>query len=180
MENTLRQIHPLEVPRDEKVAYYNKQVKEKIKIVNGEEHIEVRVRRTFGGNVVNFQGTTSANTADYSLMKTLWCAVLSDVKHKDPNTKCVNLDMTDYYLFATLENPGYMAVPISEIPPEIVKEYGLDKYASKGKVYFIVYMSMYGHPAAGRLANKLFWKTIEPAGYFEDPNVPCLIQSKTN
>jgi hypothetical protein len=151
-----------------------------VKIINGEEHIEARVRGTFGGNVVNFQGATSTNTADYPLMKTLWCGVLSDVKHKDPNTKCVNLDMTDYYLYAPLEDPGYMAVPINEIPPEIVKAYGLEKYASKGKVYFIVYMSMYGHPAAGLLANRLFWKTIEPAGYYEDPNVPCLIQSKTN
>jgi len=41
-------------------------------------------------------------------------------------------------------------------------------------------MSMYGHPAAGLQVNKLFWKTIEPAGYYEDPDVSCLIQSKTN
>ena len=93
-------------------------------------------------------------------MKCLWSAVLSDVKHRDPSTRCVNLDMTDYYLYASLEEPGYMAVPMNDISPEIVTAYDLAKYASKGKLYFRVQMSMNGHPAAGLLANKLFWKTI--------------------
>ena len=47
------------------------------------------------------------------------------------------------------------------------------------KVYFKVILSMYGHPVSGRLLNKLFFKTIESAGYYEDPIIPAIIKHKT-
>ena len=52
---------------------------------------------------------------------------------------------------------------LSDIPAVIVEEYGLAKYAIQGYINFEVVMSMYGHSASGRLANKLLMKTIEQA-----------------
>lgn len=78
-----------------------------------------------------------------------------------------------------MEKPGYMRVPLKDIPIDIVDQYGLAKFAIAGLVHFKVMMSMYGHQAAGHLANKLLIKTIEPEGYYEDPIVPCLIKHKS-
>jgi hypothetical protein len=105
--------------------------------------------------------------------------VLHDVKFVDSETRFINLDMVDYYLFSPMEDPAYMRLKLSDIPPIIVEQYGLAKFAINGSINFEVVMSMYGHPAAGRLANKLLMKTIEPEGYYEDRLVPCLIKHKT-
>jgi hypothetical protein len=179
LENTLRPVHHHQVPKSEKIAYYNKQVKEKLKVIDGQEFIEARVRGTLGGNVLDYKGPTSTNTADYTLVKILWSAVLHDIKHVDPETFFVNLDMVDFYLGAPMEIVSYMMVPLKDIPAAIVEAYGLSKWAIHGKVHFKILMSLYGHPAAGYLANRLLVKTILPDGYYEDPNIPCLFKHET-
>jgi hypothetical protein len=78
-----------------------------------------------------------------------------------------------------MEKPAYIRHKLSDIPAVIVEQYGLAKYAIQGFINFEVVMSMYGHPASGRLANKLLMKTIETEGYYEDQLVPCLIKHKT-
>jgi hypothetical protein len=179
MENTLRPIYSSEIPKGEKVAYYNQQVKEKEVIIDGQRYVDARVRGTLGGDRLDYQGATSANTADYTLFKTLISATLHDVKYVDPNTRFISIDAVDYYLYSPMEEPAYMMVPIADIPEEIVDAYNLKKRAHNGKAYFKVLMSMYGHPAAGRLANKLLFKTIGHAGYYEDPIIPALIKHET-
>ena len=181
LENTLIPIYANNIPLSERnnVAYYNEQIKEKLKVVDGEEFVEARVRGTLGGNVITFDGPTSANTAEYPMINMILSAVLHDVKFVDPETRFINLDMVDYYLFSPMEKTAYMRHKLSDIPAVIVEEYGLAKYAIQGYINFEVVMSMYGHPASGRLANKLLMKTIEPEGYYEDRLVPCLIKHKT-
>jgi len=61
-------LHPIwssEIPQGTKVAYYNQQVKEKEVLVDGISYVDARVRGTIGGDKLNFEGATSANTADY-------------------------------------------------------------------------------------------------------------------
>jgi hypothetical protein len=139
-ENTLRPIYSSEIPKGEKVSYYNQQVKEKETIINGIRYIVARVRGTLGGDKLEFQGVTSANTADYTLFKTLISATLHDVKFVDPATRFVTIDAVDYYLFSPMEEPAYMMVPIKDIPMEIVNAYNLTKRAKHGKVYFKILM----------------------------------------
>ena len=179
LENTLRPIWSSEIPAGTKVAYYNQQVKEKEVLVGTNKFIDARVRGTLGGNILDFQGATSANTADYVIFKDIISGTLHDVKFVDPKTRFINIDMVDFYLFSPMEEPAYMMVPIKDIPISIVNAYDLTKRAKHGKVYFKVLMSMYGHPVSGRLSNKLLFKTIEPAGYYEDPIVPAIIKHKT-
>ena len=179
LENTLRPVYHNQIPKSEKIAYYNKQVKEKLKVIDGKEFIEARVRGTLGGNVLDYKGPTSTNTADYTLVKILWSGVLHDIKHVDPNTFFCNLDMVDFYLGAPMEIISHMMIPLRDIPIAIVTAYDLTRWAINGKVYFKVLMSIYGHPAAGYLANRLLVKTILPDGYYEDPNIPCLFKHET-
>ena len=179
LENTLRPVYFNEIPKGTKVAYYNKQIKEKVKTIDGKEFIEARVRGTLGGNVLDYKGATSANTAEYPLIMTILAAVLHDVKFVDPNTRFVTLDMVDYYLYSPMEILSFMMVLLKDIPIEIVEAYDLKKRAIHGKIYFKVLMSMYGHPAAGHLAQRLFMKTIKPAGYYEDAIISCLIKHDT-
>jgi len=176
LENTLHPIFSSEIPQGTKVAYYNQQVKEKEVIVDGISYVDARVRGTIGGDKLNFEGATSANTADYVIFKNLISATLHDVKYVDPNTRFINTDMVDFYLASPMEESAYMMVPLKDIPMSIFNDYDLTKRAKHGKVYFKVLLTMYGHPASGRLSNKLFFKTIESAGYYEDPIVPAIIR----
>ena len=75
--------------------------------------------------------------------------------------------MVDFYLASPMEEAAYMMVLLKDIPIGIDNDYDLSKRAKHGKVYFKVLLTMYGHPAYGRLSNKLFFKTIESAGYYD-------------
>ena len=174
---TLVPIFYNQIPHSERgnVAYYNQQVREKVRLKDGEEYIESRVRGTFGGNVYKYTGPVSANTAAYSAVKLIFNSILSDRYIKnDPNIKFVGIDLVDHYLATPLENPAFMKIPIKDVPEEIVIEFDLLRYVYNGYIYFRVMKAIYGHPAAGHLANKLLVSTLKSGGYYEDPYTPCL------
>ena len=176
LENTLHPIWSSEIPQGTKVAYYNQQVKEKEVLIDGVSYVDARVRGTIGGDKLGFEGATTANTADYVIFKNIISATLHDVKYVNPDTRFINTDMVDFYLASPMEEAAYMMVLLKDIPMSIVNDYDLTKRARHGKVYFKVLLTMYGHPASGRLSNKLFFKTIESAGYYEDPIIPAIIR----
>jgi len=179
--DTLLPIFHTQVPNTERgnVAYYNRQVKEKLKVVDDQECIESRVRGTFGGNVYHYDGPVSANTAAYSTVKLVFASVLSDVKNKNSSVRFVGADLVDHYLATPLEQPAYMCVPLSQIPPSTVSEYSLRDFSSSGRVYFKVMKCTYGHPAAGRLSSALLVSTLRKGGYYEDDYTPCLFHHET-
>ena len=179
--DTLLPIFHNQIPNTERgnVAYYNRQVKEKLKFVDDEEWIESRVRGTFGGNVYKYNGPVSANTAAYATVKLVFASVLSDVKNKNSKVRFVGADLVDHYLATPLEQPAYMCVPLSQIPLSIVLEYCLRDFSTNGKVCFKVMKCMYGHPAAGHLSNALLISTLRKGGYYEDEYTPCLFHHES-
>ena len=179
LENTLIPIKRNTIPPNESITYYNKQIKEKLVTIDNKDYIDARVRGTLGGDRSNYEGITSTHTAEYPFIKTLFSAVLHDVKYVDPNTRFVNIDMTDFYLKSPMEEPAYIAVPFKDIPESIINQYNLKQTATNDKAYFKVMMTMYGHPVSGYLSNKHLFKTIEPEGYYEDAKVPCMLKHKT-
>jgi hypothetical protein len=179
LENTLIPIKRNIIPPNESITYYNKQIKEKLVTIDDKNYVDARVRGTLGGDRTNYEGKTSTHTAEYPFIKILFSAVLHDVKHIDPNTRFVNIDMTDFYLKSPMEEPAYIAVPFKDIPDSIIKQYNLKQTATNEKAYFKVMMTMYGHPVSGYLSNKHLFKTIEPEGYYEDAMVPCMLKHKT-
>jgi hypothetical protein len=179
LENTLIPIKRNIIPPNESITYYNKQIKEKLVTIDNTNYIDARVRGTLGGDRTNYEGLTSTHTAEYPFIKTLFSAVLHDVKYVNPDTRFVNIDMTDFYLKSPMEEPAYIAVPFKDIPESIIKQYNLKQTATNEKAYFRVMMTMYGHPVSGYLSNKHLFKTIEPEGYYEDAMVPCMLKHKT-
>ena len=178
---TLLPIYHNQIPDSERrnVAYYNQQIKEKIRIVDDHEFIEARVRGTFGGNVFHYEGPVSTNTAAYPTVKLLFNSILSDNWLKDKNTKFASIDLVDHYLSTPLETPAFMKIPIKHVPPEIIEEYNLKGFVHHDHIYFKVLKAMYGHPAAGRLANALLINTLKTGDYYEDKLTPCLFHHKT-
>jgi hypothetical protein len=175
--DTLVPVFYNQIPDSERgnIAYYNQQVKEKVRIIDGKEFIESRVRGTFGGNVFKFLGPVSANTAAYSSVKLLFNSILSDRRSKrNRNIKFVSIDLVDHYLATPLTTPAYMKIPVKHIPQSIIDKYNLMQFEHRGFFYFRVMKAMYGHPAAGRLANELLVSTLNAGGYTEDPYTPCL------
>jgi len=178
LENTLIPVRLKDIPPNNNITYYNKQIKEKLIVIDGIEYVNARVRGTLGGDKTNYEGPTSTHTAEYPLIKTLFSAVLHDIKYVDPETKFYNIDLVDFYLQSPMETPAYIGVPLKDIPESIVKNYDLIRKSTNDKVYFKVVMTMYGHPVSGLLSNKHLFKTIEEAGYYEDSLVPCMIKHK--
>jgi len=83
-------------------------------------------------------------------------------------------DVKNFYLNTPLDRPEYMRIPLTHIPDEIIKEYGLRELARDGYVYVEINKGMYGLPQAGRLANKLLAKRLATKGYTQAPHTPGL------
>ena len=180
--STARPIHSYTIPAEQRrnVTYYNKRVKEKLKVVENEIYTEYCVRGTFGGDRLTYAGPTSSNTAEYSVVKILLNSVLSDVKYKDVNTRFATMDLVDFYLGTPLAEKGYVKIGRSNIPECIIDEYELKEYFdATGSIYLEISKCMYGHPAAGRLSNEMLKSLLLSQGYYEDPLVSCLFKHET-
>jgi hypothetical protein len=97
------------VPLDRTPAYYNPQLK--IKIKNGV--IERRVRGTIGGDQVHYSGEKAAYTAALETIRILLNAVVSE------DAKFLTADIKDFYLGTPLERYEYMRINLKHIPVDI-------------------------------------------------------------
>jgi hypothetical protein len=111
--STIKPIHnkssiPADRPRD--IAYYNPQVKEKVK--DG-KHIR-RIRGTIGGDHTNFVGAVSARTASLEVIRTLLNSVLAN----DADFLCC--DIADYYLGTPMDRPEFMRIHRRQLSATII------------------------------------------------------------
>ena len=84
-------------------------------------------------------------------------------------------DLSNFYLNTPLKRPKYIRLKLSDIPDEIIKQYGLRDKASKDEyVYMEVTKGMYGLPQAGLLANKFLKNHLNKHGYQQSELVPRL------
>ena len=84
-------------------------------------------------------------------------------------------DLSNFYLNTPLKRPEYIRPKLSDIPDEIIEQYGLrDKASKDGYVYMAVTKGMYGLPQAGLLANQLLEKRLNKHGYRQSKLVPGL------
>ena len=123
-----------------------------------------RVRGAYGGNVTDYAGPRSANTASHAAVKTLLNAIVSD-----PKAKCLTADAKDFYLMTVLDKVEYMWIEPGQIPQRTFEKYGLKnrKTNSKGNYMVRVKRGMYGLPHAGRLAAIKVTALLAKAGYHE-------------
>jgi hypothetical protein len=123
-----------------------------------------RVRGAYGGNVTDYAGPRSANTASHAAVKTLLNAIVSD-----PKAKCLTADAKDFYLMTVLDKYEYMWIEPGQIPQRTFEKYGLKnrKTNSKGNYMVRVKRGMYGLPHAGRMAAIKVTTLLAKAGYRE-------------
>ncbi len=92
------------------------------------DHNQIQI--TAGGNLINNLSKLTTWTVDIRTAKLLWNSVLST-----PGVKYLTLDITNFYLFAPLDQLEYMCIPFALFPPWIVKQYALKDKVLNGHIY---------------------------------------------
>jgi hypothetical protein len=128
-----------------------------------------RIRITAGGNLINYPGELTTQTADITRSKLHWNSVLSTQK-----AKYMCLDLKKFYLSAPLDRYEYMRSPLELFPPWIVAQYDLLTKVHRGHIYLEMRRVVWGLPQARILANKLLRKCLAPHGYYECKQTPGL------
>jgi hypothetical protein len=127
------------------------------------------IRITARGNLINYPGKWTMQTADVTMSKLHWNSVLSTQK-----AKYMCLDLKKIYLSAPLDWYKYMRIPLELSPPWIIAQYNLLTKVHRGHIYLEMRRAVWGLPHAGILANKLLRKRLAPHGYYECKQMPGL------
>ena len=139
--HTMKLRHRHTIPANKKTAYYNPQVRTKIKSGN----LDYRVRGTIGGNRVDYDGDTAAHTASMQLIKILLNSVVSD------GAKFMTADIKDFYLGTPLPSPEYMRIELKDIPEDVIKKYDMRSYAHNNAVVVEINKGIYGLASLHRI-----------------------------
>jgi hypothetical protein len=127
-----------------------------------------------GGNLTNYPGELSTQTADLTTSKLMWNSVFSTA-----DAKYMCLDIKNFYLTAPLDRFEYMKMPILLFPDWNVQQYNLHKHVLNGFIYIEMRRAVWGLPQARILANNLLCKRLLPHGYYECAKMPGLWKHKT-
>ncbi len=127
-----------------------------------------RTRLTTGRDRVNYPGNAGTPTADITLFKILLNSIIST-----KGARCVMVDIKDFYLCMPIKRFEYMRLKITDIPEEIIREYGLQALAtSDGYVYCEIQKGMCGLPQAGIIAQELLEERLAKYGYHQSKIIP--------
>eukprot|EP01036_Dinobryon_divergens_P061935 gene61935-biopygen33936 len=109
-------IHLSQQPFDRRgdTTYYNPKPKEKY---DDDMHKVYRIRGTAGGDRINYDGPTKANTAALSTVKILLQSVVSD------DADWMTLDIKDFYLMTPLPRSEYIRIPLKFLSPKILTQH---------------------------------------------------------
>jgi hypothetical protein len=105
-------IHKHQIPQGRKVTY--PQVVCQVRPEKEEVH---RTRITAGGNLLEYQGDVSTETASLETVKIHLNSTIST-----HNARYMCMDAGNFYLNTPLDIPEYMRFPIWMIPDEIIAE----------------------------------------------------------
>jgi hypothetical protein len=133
-----------------------------------------RTRLTLGGNLIDYPGEVSTQTAKLETTKCLFNSTISTL-----NARFCSMDITNFYLNTPMDCPEFVQIPAHLIPDEIMEEYHLALLVHQGMVLAIVEKGMYDLSQAGALANALLKQHLELHGYFECTHTPGLWQHWT-
>ena len=89
------------------------------------------------------------------------------------NSRYVTVDLKDFYLGSLLPTSAWIRIPTKHVSDAVLIKHDLHQYVVDGHILFRVDKSMYGHPAAGRLANEDLVALLASDGYIQYANIPC-------
>jgi hypothetical protein len=167
---TGRVIHHYDMPKDRKAAYYNPQLKIKIK-ADGPQY---RVRGTIGGDQVHYPGETAAYTASLETIRILLNAIVSE------DASFLTADIKDFYLGTPLDRKEYMRISLKHIPIDIQLIYNMAPMIHNDHIIMEISKGIYGLPQAGKLAQDRLVSHLAKHGYMQCVNTPCLFVHTTN
>ena len=169
---TMHPIHSQQQPLDRRgdTTYYNPKPKEKY---DDDMNKVYRIRGTAGGDRINYDGPTKANTAALSTVKILLQSIVSD------NANFMTLDIKDFYLMTPLPRPEYLRIPLKFLSKTILDKHNLHQFIHNNSVLFEVTKSMYGLPHAGKIAQDVLVERLALHGYLQT-GTTCLFRHVTN
>lgn len=169
---TLKAVMIKDIPasRRKDITYFNPQPKEKQRQDGG---IEYRVRGAVGGDKINFNGPTAAQTADMAAVKILINSVVSD------KAEWATADIKDFYLGTPLARPEYMRIQLQLLSDEVIEQLKLRPFIAGGSILFEIGKGMYGLPQAGLISQERLVDHLDKHGYKQAAHVPCLFRHAT-
>jgi hypothetical protein len=133
-----------------------------------------RIRGTAGGDRINYDGPTKANTAALSTVKILLQSVVYD------NANFMTLDIKDFYLMTPLlPRSEYIRIPLKFLSLKILDKHSLHPFILNNSILFEVTKSMYGLPHAGKIAQDNLIARLATHGYLQT-GTTCLFRHATN
>jgi hypothetical protein len=157
----LEMCHPADKPPDYRPTYFNPALSWK--------RGDYRVRGTAGGDRMDFDGPTTAQTASIQTVKCLLNAVVSE-----HDARFVTADISDYFLGTPLDHPEYMWIRRDQMTPESRLKYRFDDFAVGDRALVRILKAIYGLPQAALLAQIQLTKHLASNGYILDKTVACL------
>ena len=126
---TMHGIHLAQQPLDRRsdTTYYNPKPKEKY---DDDMSKVYRIRCTAGGDRINYDGPTKANTAAMPTVKILLQSVVSD------NANFMTLDIKDFYLMTPLPRPEYIRIPLKFLSQKVLDKHNLQQFVHNNSVLF--------------------------------------------
>ena len=167
---TGRFIFRHEMPSDRKAAYYNPQVKIKMK-ADGPQR---RVRGTFGGDQVQYPGVTAAYTAHLETIRVLLNSIVSE------HASILTADIKDFYLGTPLDRKEYMRINLKHIPLDVQQRYNIVDMVHNDHILMEISKGIYGLPQAGKLSQDRLVSHLATHGYIQCVNTPCLFVHASN
>ena len=115
-------IHKHEVEKGQTITYA-----QTVCTVRPEKDEPDQTRITAGGNLLDYPGDTSTDTAGLVLIKMHWQSVLAK-----KNAKYMTVDIGNFYTNTPMDRFEYMRMHINKIPNEPIDEYNLMEKVGKG------------------------------------------------
>ena len=140
-----------------KTATYNRSVAD----MQPEKEERCREQFTAGGNILNYTGETSTETASIETAKLL---VNSTVSTK--GARFMAMDISNFYIHNDLIDYQYIRCAMSEIPKEIIDEYNLETIVNEdGYCYIEIRKVLYGLQEAGYVTHFKLKRILGLEGY---------------
>ena len=97
-----------------------------------------------GGDRINIEGDFSTPTANLLTVKLPMNSIVST-----SGTKCLVLDLKDFYLNTPMDRPEYLKMKLANFPDDVIAHYKLKKKVAKdGFIFCKICKGMYGFPHA--------------------------------
>ena len=137
-----------------------------------------RCRMVVGGDKLPYDDDAGSPAASLLETKLIINSVISD---SDKGARFFTLDLKDFFLCSTMEDPEYMKVYWKHIPEDIRQRYNLYQFKQDDDDYLYIKIKrgMYGLKQAAILAYKQLIEHLRPHGYRPIPHTTGLWEHTT-